>query len=128
MAFKLFKEYGAASRTTATLRVSGSVFLASGILKRCKITEPLAAKLYFDEEHCHLGIELLNAYDKADSTQKEMSVEKSGRSVNILALLRYYGLVSGRKLSARLSLPAKFDDGMLVLDLSQLKSVAVPAP
>jgi hypothetical protein len=117
--FRVFDAYGAASRPTATLRVSGYLFLSKGIQKRAGKERCTHAQLSFDEDAQKLGIRLFE--DAAeDESIREVSQEKSGISVNILPLLRFYGF---DKPPRKQVLSVEFDknNDILVVDLSGLK-------
>ncbi|TQF00204.1 MAG: hypothetical protein FKY71_04660 [Spiribacter salinus] len=75
-----------------------------------------AARLYYDGERGKLGIELLEEYDKSDRSQRKVSKENSGISVNAAALFRYYGYEIGKKRSA----PIQFEQGMIVVDVNDV--------
>jgi hypothetical protein len=113
MAFRVFTAYGAASRPEATLRSSGYLFLSKGILQRAGDEKATYCQLRFDEEDGRLGIKL--ARDDFDEGVRQMSIEPSGASVNLLPLLRYYGFPA---LKGKRVLPVKFEDNMIVLDLA----------
>lgn len=122
MAFKIFDAYGAASRPEATLRASGYIFLSRGILRRAGIEDATHAQLMYDEEADRLGIKLYTSIDapKEQST-REMSVERSGASVNILPLIRFYNLPDPKKLGKRV-LPVQFEEGLVVIDMKDFRS------
>ena len=119
MAFKVFDAYGAASRPTATLRVSGYVFLSKGILKRANGEGAKHAELMFDEETGQVGIRLVSDFwdDVKSPSIRPVSVENSGISVNLLPLLRFYGL---GKPTEKHVLDVEFDEGMVIIDLSKV--------
>lgn len=124
MAFEVFDAYGAATRPEATLRASGYLFLSRGILKRGGSENATHAQLLYDETADRLGIKLGGDVDALLSSGfKEMSREKSGASVNLLPLLRYYGLPEP-KLVGKQVLPVEFDGGMIVIELKPLRVLA----
>jgi hypothetical protein len=114
MAFRVFTAYGAASRPEATLRSSGYLFLSKGILQRAGDEKATYCQLQFDEEEGRLGIKLARASFDGEG-MRQMSIEPSGASVNILPLLRYYGFPA---LKGKRVLPVRFEDGLIVLDLA----------
>lgn len=121
VAFKIFDAYGAASRPEATLRASGYVFLSKGILKRAGTEDATHAQLMYDDEEDRLGIKLYRKIDaEFEDAVREMSIEKSGASVNILPLIRYYDLADPKKLGKRI-LPVQFENGLVVIDLKPLR-------
>ena len=119
MAFKVFDGYGAASRPTATLRVSGYVFLSKGILKRADCESCTHAELRFDEESQKVGIRLINdlVEDTDAPSVRQINTEKSGISVNLLPLLRFYGYGKPTKKHV---LQVEFNEGMVIVDLIQI--------
>jgi len=124
MAFEIFKEYGASSRSEATLRTSGYLFLSNAILKRQNIDTSgdeikEGAILLFDEENNKLGIKISGIYDQKANEQRKISKEKSGVAINILPLLRYYGIKKDKK---KYTLNVEIQDDMFVIDLSEVKS------
>lgn len=131
MPFKVFDAYGAASRPEATLRASGYLFVSKGIMKRARSERATFAQLMYDESEQKLGIRLYDEFDvPGDGSAPKVSVEASGVAVNILPLLRYYGLPEP-KVTGKRVLPVSFEDQVIVIDLKQVKDVkaaAVPAP
>lgn len=123
MAFKVFDAYGAASRPTATLRVSGYVFLSKGILMRAGSEESTHAELSFDDETQRVGIRLVHdVVDGTDATSiRQINTEKSGVSVNILPLLRFYGYGKPTKKHV---LDVEFDEGMVIINLGKVLTKA----
>jgi hypothetical protein len=117
MGFELFTEYGAASRDEATIRARGSIFLSDAIVNRANVSDPQAAKLYYDKTTDRLGIELLAKYDASDKAQRKISKERSGISVNANPILRYFGFPLGEKKSA----PIEVEEKMIVIKLAGLK-------
>jgi hypothetical protein len=119
--FKVFSAYGAASRPVATLRSSGYVFLSRGIAARAGHESATHYELMFSDENSQLGIRLYTEPDvnpDAPSVRQTIS-EKSGISLTIVPLLRFYGfpdLGKGKRL-----LPVTFEQDMIVIDLSQLR-------
>lgn len=121
MSFEVFDAYGAATRPEATLRASGYLFLSRGILKRAGNESATHAQLLYDETSDRLGIRLGADVDALVSPGfKEASKEKSGVSVNLLPLLRYYGLPEPRVAGKRV-LPVGFEGGMIVIELKSLR-------
>lgn len=116
MAFRLFTEFGAASRDEATIRARGGIFLSYAITKRAGIGKPESARLYFDEDSDRIGIEMLDSGDSNDKSQRKVSKEKSGVAVNAAALFRYYGFELGKKRSA----PVELDGNLIVIDVSEM--------
>jgi hypothetical protein len=127
MAFKVFDAYGAASRPEATLRTSGYLFLSRGIMRRAESAGATHAQLLFDEEDGQLGINLFAAKDApVDGSAREASLEKSGISVNVVPLLRYYGFPEPKAIGKRV-LPVSFNGRTIVIDLTVLAN-AKPSP
>lgn len=123
MAFKVFTAFGAGSRLEATLRANSYLFLSHGILKRAGYEHAISAQLMFDEETDRLGIKLFRNGEapSGDQTIRDMSKERSGKSVNILPLLRFYGLPDPKKVGRQV-LPVTFEDGLVVVDLKGLRN------
>lgn len=128
MAFKIFDAYGAASRPEATLRASGYIFLSKGILKRAGAEDATHAQLMYDEEQDRLGIRLYGMLDAPnDQSTREMSVERSGASINILPLIRFYNLPDPKKMGKRI-LPVQFEDGLVVIEMRDFRSGKLKPP
>lgn len=124
MAFKLFDAYGAANRPEATLRASGYLFLSRGILKRGGNEDATHAQLLYDEAEDRLGIKLGGDVDVLlDNGFKDISREKSGASVNLLPLLRYYRFPEPKAMGKRV-LPVEFEKEMIVIELKPLRVFA----
>jgi len=116
MAFKVFTAYGAASRPEATLRTSGYLFLSKGILQRAGDEGATHCQLQFDEECGRLGLRLASdGKELLEDGFRQLTVEKSGASINILPLLRYYGFPP---LKEKRVLPVKFEDGLIAIELA----------
>lgn len=124
LAFKVFDAYGAASRPEATLRASGYLFLSKGIMKRAGHERATHAQLMFDEETDRLGVklfrELIDAPD--DGTARDLSPEKSGSSVNLTPLLRYYGLPEPKHVGKQV-FNVTFEDNVIVIDLKEYRNM-----
>jgi hypothetical protein len=123
VAFKVFTAYGAGSRLEATLRANGYLFLSHGILKRAGYEDAIAAQLMYDEDSDRLGVKLFhNGQPRiADPTIRDMSKERSGKSVNILPLIRFYNLPDPKKVGRQV-FPVTFEDGLVVIDLKSLRN------
>lgn len=116
MTFRVFTSYGAASRPEATLRGSGYLFLSKGILQRAGNSAAAHCQLQFDEQSGRLGIKLLaDGHELFEDGARRLTVEKSGASINILPLLRYYGFP---RLEGKRVLPVKFEGDLIVIELS----------
>lgn len=116
MSLKLFREFGTASRDEATIRSRGNIFLSNAIARRAGNGDSKSARLYYDEENERLGIELLGEYEKGDKSQRKVSKENSGISVNAAALFKYFGYELGEKKSA----PIEIDQNMVIIDVSKM--------
>ena len=132
MGFQVFEAYGAASRPEATLRASGYLFLSKGILKRGGMEGATHAQLMFDEETDKLGVSLYMDPTGENDTIRELSREKSGASINIVAVLRYYRFPDMKKIGKRV-LSVDFDedfvgDKIITIDLSSLRETATASP
>jgi hypothetical protein len=124
MAFRIFTAYGAASRPEATLRTSGYLFLSKGILQRAGDVEATHCQLQFDEQSGLLGIKLAsNGRELIEDGFRPLTGERSGASINILPLLRYYGFP---RLKEKRVLPVKFEDDLIVIELAD--EFQKPAP
>lgn len=123
MAFKVFTAFGAGSRLEATLRANGYLFLSLGILKRAGYEEAIAAQLMYDEETDRLGIHLFRNGEAPsdDTTIRDMSKERSGKSVNIIPLIRFYNLPDPKKVGRQV-LPVAFEDGLVIIDMKGLRN------
>lgn len=134
--FQVFDAYGAASRPEATFRSSGYLFLSRGILKRAGNEHATHAQLLFDETDNRLGIKLCGADEAGASARgvREVILERSGASVNLVPLLRYFGFPEAKVIGKRV-LPVTFDKGLIVTELQSLreaeakpKGVQAPPP
>lgn len=126
MAFKVFDAYGAASRPEATLRTSGYLFLSKGIMKRAGSENATHAQLLFDEAWDRLGIRLYEPVDVPnDGSAREASLEKSGIAVNVLPLMRYYGLPDPKSLGKQV-LTVSFDGNVIVIGMSGIRAMKAP--
>jgi hypothetical protein len=115
MAFRVFDAYGAASRPEATLRASGYLFLSKGIMKRAGKEGATHCQLRYDESDGRLGIWLTEASSESgEGGVRPMLDEKSGASINLLPLLRYYGFP---ELKEKQVLPVTFEDDLVVIKL-----------
>jgi hypothetical protein len=124
MAFRVFTAYGAASRPEATLRTSGYLFLSKGILQRGGDEGATHCQLQFDEQSGLLGIKLAsNGEELLEDGFRPLTVERSGASINILPLLRYYGFP---RIKEKRVLPVKFEDGLIVIELGNEFQKPVP--
>lgn len=117
MAFKVFEEYGAAARDEATLRISGYLFVSKGLQKRVDAEEANGAVLLYDEEGKRIGIRFHAIYDENNVAMRNVSKEKSGVAVNILPLLRFYGI---KKPSEKRTLQVSKEQDMLIVDIAPL--------
>lgn len=123
MSFEIFDAYGAATRPEATLRVSGYLFLSRGILKRAGNEKATHTQLLYEEAKDRLGIKLGSDIDALVSHGfKEATREKSGVSVNLLPLLRYYRLPEP-KVTGKRVLPVEFEGDMIVIELKSLRDL-----
>ena len=138
MAFQVFDAYGAASRPEATFRSSGYLFLSRGILKRAGNEKATHAQLMFDEADDRLGIRLCGAGEElaGEPGVREMVLERSGASVTLVPLLRYFGFPEAKAIGKRV-LPVTFEKGLIVTGLEPLREAraeteqevkALPAP
>ena len=126
MPFKDFDAYGAASRPEATLRASGYLFLSKGIMKRARCEGATLSKLMFDEENDVLGISLYSDFDTSPSESiREATVEKSGISVNLTPLLRYYNFPEMKDIGKQV-FPVTFDAKIIVMSLKGLRTAEPP--
>lgn len=116
MAFEVFDAYGAASRPEATLRASGYLFISKGIMRRAGKADATHCQLQYDADTGRLGV-VLTDKDAAmfDEGIRPINVEKSGASINLVPLLRYYGLPTSFK--GKLILPVTFDNNLIVMEL-----------
>ena len=121
MGFKVFEEYGAAARDEATLRISGYLFLSKGLLKRVNAEDSNGAVLLFDEDNKRIGIKFCDEYDSSKPEIRNVSKERSGVAVNILPLLKFYGMEKPEK---KQTLKVSTDEDMLIIDASNLYSDA----
>ena len=122
MAFTVFDAYGAATRPEATLRASGYLFLSRGILKRAGNEAATHAQLLFDEDEERLGIKLLDEFnDLSESSVRELSQEKSGVSMNLTPLLRYYNFPDPKEVGKQV-FAVTFEEGIIVIDLRPLRT------
>jgi hypothetical protein len=125
MAFAVFESYGAAARPGATLRASGYLFLSKGILRRVGKEHGKFCQLQFDEDTDRVGIIIWDSRPGIPTPGlRAVSPEKSGVSINVLALLRYYGFVVP---TVKVLLPVTFENALIIIELKGIKKSA-PAP
>lgn len=118
--FRKFTEYGAASRDEATLRYSGNLFFSRSILMAYNIENPQFAALYIDEEQIRLGIRFYTTAESmpTDENYIKVSVERSGYTINIQPVLRYFRIKDRIKKSKH---SVSKEDGLLVISLNGIR-------
>lgn len=115
MAFQIFTSYGAASRSEATLRASGYLFLPRAMMLGIGAdSDTTKVVLLYDAAQSLLAIRLPR-FDDFENAQRDVSQEKSGTAVNIVPLLKTMKLVRPKK---KLSLPVEQQDDMLVVNMT----------
>lgn len=117
MAFKTFTSYGASSRSSLTLRVSGVLFISDGIINRLKAGKAEAAVVLFDDESPKIAINFLEKFDDTIEGCRKLAAERSGVSLNIASVLRYYGV---EKIKEKVNFKMEKQDDLLVIDISAL--------
>jgi len=123
MALKVFDGYGAASRPEATLRVSGYLFLPKGILKRGGRESATHCELMFDDANDDLGVRLLDKEidDVSAETVRPLVPEKSGCSIGVMPLLRYFAFPP-KPTKKKRTLPVSFQtNNVIVMNLRDLR-------
>jgi hypothetical protein len=113
MGFELFDNYGAASRGEATLRASGYLFIPSALLQRHRIKSAEYVEVYYDDKERLVGLKFYENEQKERHAQRKASQEKSGVAVNLLPLLRQWGVDKPTKKS----LEVQQEDGLLTVDI-----------
>jgi len=90
-------------------------------MRRAGSENATRAQLMYDEAENRLGIRL---YDESDESQhasiRDVSPEKSGIAINLLPLLRYYGLPEPKKVGKRV-LPITVEGKVIAVDLKALR-------
>jgi len=66
-----------------------------------------------------IAVEFLDEFDEDEEGSKKLSIEKSGVAINILPVLRFLGI---DKPESKENLKGKWQDGLLVVDLTKLKN------
>jgi hypothetical protein len=110
MAFTKFIDYGAASRHEATLRVNKTLFISKSMLTKFGVSNSKSAILYIDDNKKRLGIEFSS---KIENEGRKISVERSGISINIAPILRFYNI----EVKERKKLSVIIESGKLIIDL-----------
>lgn len=119
MGFRPFTEHRSSLRNFLTLRVSGAVFISGHILNKIHGHEPAAVCLFVDEENLLVGLKFMDVYDGAIKECRKVLKEKSGVSVSIQPILRFFDIP---KLTKKVDLAVKEEEKMLILDLKALRS------
>jgi hypothetical protein len=115
MPFQVFTSYGAASRSEATLRASGYLFIPQALFDQISDSgDTTKLVLLVDAEHMKLGVRLATDTDPA-SALRDATKENSGVSVNIVPIMRTMKLVKPKK---KLRLDVTVDGNMLVLSMA----------
>jgi hypothetical protein len=118
MALRIFTDFGAASRNQVTLRVNLNLFISNGLIHRYKLEGFEYVCLYIDDEKMVVGLKFTKPENANNKEIRKVLKEKSGISINISPILRFYGV---SKLYEKKNLDIAEEDGLLVLDLSSLK-------
>lgn len=123
MNFKEFIEYGAASRSKATLRVNQYLFLSYRILREKGIEKSSAIKLYTDDDSMSIGIFITDEYDPNDKYFRRVTKEKSGICFSLIPILRFFDIAKQRVKHELILQEGALDNGnkILIVDLSKLK-------
>lgn len=115
MSFRKFTEYGAASRTSVTIRTNDLLFISKAILNQLDVDEANYVMIFIDEEEYLLG--LIFTKEKPNDNYRKISNEKSGVSVNIAPILRFFGIT---KLKEKFTSDVTKKEGMLVFSIKDL--------
>lgn len=119
MGFRPFKDFGNASRSTLTLRTSGVLFISNGILRKFNAEYCEAVLLFIDDESAKVGLKFIKEFDSIQANCKKLSRERSGVSVNVAPILRYYEV---SKQQEKINLAMQRQDDLLILEISSLLS------
>jgi hypothetical protein len=117
MTFRKFTEYGAASRTQITIRVSNLLFISYVSFKEFN-KDSRFAEIYIDESNYMIGIKFLLKKD-SEKTSRKIMFEKAGITININWPLKYFGI---KKLKRKYISDYKKQDDMIVFSIFLLKS------
>lgn len=118
MTFRLFTEYGAASRTQVTIRTNELLFISKTTLKQFDAEESNFAVIYIDELSLNVGIQFHK--NEPNTNFRKISQEKSGVSINISPILKYLGIGSVRK---KFMSDVENREGMLIFSIKCLKEL-----
>lgn len=97
-------------------------------MKRAGSENATHCELLFDEENLRLGVKLFNnrVDEFEEGSLRELMREKSGTTVSLMPLLRFYGLP---KPSKKYGLPVSFhEDGMMIMSLKEMKAAEDDIP
>lgn len=116
MAFELFDSYGAGARNEATLRASGYLFLSKSMIQAIHADKEKFLVLMYDREENKLGVRVPTPNDP-ESARREVSIEKSGIAINIVPVLKSYGLEKPKK---KARLPVAIAQQMIIVEMGKL--------
>lgn len=118
MALRKFTNFGAAARSEVTLRVNQSIFISNSMLHKCKAINVKAVYLYVDDERPIIGIKFIDQVAENDKECRKVSREKSGVSLNIAPILKFYNI---NKQSKKKTMSSRIEGELLIVDLFQVK-------
>jgi hypothetical protein len=117
MGFKKFTTFGSSSRSTITLRVNNTIFISKSMLLRLGlILDVRFAVVYLDDDGLYVGLKL-SVEEPVEEGFRKLSIENSGVSLNIFAILRYFNIP---KITSKKDLSAEIKDDMIIFSLKDL--------
>jgi hypothetical protein len=119
MSLRKFIEFGAASRNKVTLRANQTLFISKSIVNKYTSLNPVGCFIFVDDKKPILGIQFVDNIDN-NKEIKKISKEKSGFSVNISSVLRFYNI---EKRKEKIDMDIVEDKDMLLMDLEKLKKI-----
>lgn len=120
MALRKFIEFGAASRNNVSLRANKSLFISKSIINKYKIVNPEACFIFIDDKKPIVGLQFVEKMNKENKELRKVLKERSGFSINIAPILRFYGI---EKKKGKIEMSIIEDDELLLIDLVELKKI-----
>ena len=120
MTLRKFIEFGAASRNNISLRANQNLFISKSIINKYKIANPEACFIFIDDKKPLVGLQFVEKMDKENKELRKVLKEKSGLSVNISPILRFYGI---EKKKEKIEMSIIEDEELLLIDLAELKKI-----
>lgn len=114
---KIFTHYGASAREQVTIRTNDILFVSDTLLKRFNADKCCFVTIFIDEENAEIGLEFHD--NKPTNVHRKVCGEKSGISINIAPILRYFNI---KKLDRKYIANIRKDGKLLVFSIRELKT------